>query len=201
MQDVYEGFGAYQVYLAVKQHFTVESYDFFKYNGKIKTSSTAYLKRPDRFKFAKLQSKYRNREDLVAFFVANTIEQRGTGWVGDFTEANYLKWQKRQQALTYTLSQQIKYLTDKYTLKEMFVTGDSSSHPKIMQEHLQSNICPELVVVFNNKFKFIELLSKRIDDIMWQKWSQNINKYSPFVKYDDKKINELMRCLYTNNTI
>ena len=32
-------FEAYQTYLALKQHFTRPSYDYFKYNGKVKVQS------------------------------------------------------------------------------------------------------------------------------------------------------------------
>ena len=44
-----EGFDSYQLYLGVKLHFNSESYDFIKYNGKVKADLPSFLKRNDRF--------------------------------------------------------------------------------------------------------------------------------------------------------
>ena len=59
MKNIYEGFNAYKLYLAVKNHFTT-NYDFFKYNGKVNAKEDSFLKRRDKFFFAKLQRKYNN---------------------------------------------------------------------------------------------------------------------------------------------
>ena len=48
-----EGFDAYCLYLAINNHFNTESYDFFKYNGKVPVKLPAFLKRNDKYHFAK----------------------------------------------------------------------------------------------------------------------------------------------------
>ena len=59
-----EGFDAYRLYLGIKLHFNTENYDFVKYNGKVKADLPSFLKRKDKFHFAKLSdlkiSKYRS---------------------------------------------------------------------------------------------------------------------------------------------
>ena len=40
-----EGFDAYCLYLAINNHFNTESYDYFKYNGKVPAKIQAFLKR------------------------------------------------------------------------------------------------------------------------------------------------------------
>ena len=47
MKNIYEGFKAYKLYLAVKNHFTT-SYDYFKYNGKVNAKEDSFLKRRDK---------------------------------------------------------------------------------------------------------------------------------------------------------
>ena len=44
-----EGFDAYCLYLAINNHFNTESYDFFKYNGKVPVKLPAFLKRNDKY--------------------------------------------------------------------------------------------------------------------------------------------------------
>ncbi|NDG31210.1 hypothetical protein EB118_14210, partial [bacterium] len=64
-----EAIEAYRIYLALKHHFTLDNYDYFKYNKKTKVTLDSFLKRKDRIFFAKLG----NRKDkyLEDFLVAN----------------------------------------------------------------------------------------------------------------------------------
>ena len=48
-----EGFDAYCLYLAINNHFNTESYDFFKYNGKVPVKLPAFLKRNDKYHLEK----------------------------------------------------------------------------------------------------------------------------------------------------
>ena len=69
-----EGFDAYCLYLAINNHFNTESYDFFKYNGKVPVKLPAFLKRNDKYHFAKLARLY--HKDLKDFLVANLYKQK-----------------------------------------------------------------------------------------------------------------------------
>ena len=62
-----EGFDSYQLYLGVKLHFNSESYDFVKYNGKVKADLPSFLKRNDRFHFGKLARLYKS--ELLYLYV------------------------------------------------------------------------------------------------------------------------------------
>jgi len=112
--DIYEGFSAYQTYVAVRNHFKQESYDFFKYKGKTRVGQDSFLKRNDRYFFAKLQRKL-NSNELVGFFVANFIHD-DSNWSGSLVTENsmtvYNQWMKKIQSLSYTFEQ------DCLTLKE-----------------------------------------------------------------------------------
>ena len=45
------GFEVYKMYLALKNHFTRDNYDYQKYNGKVSASEKAFEQRRDRFFF------------------------------------------------------------------------------------------------------------------------------------------------------
>ena len=50
----YEAFGLYE---SLKIHFSKDSYDFFKYNGKTNVTVTAFENRRDKYHFYKLSRK------------------------------------------------------------------------------------------------------------------------------------------------
>ena len=52
------GFAAYALWNALKLHFTSDSYDYFKYNGKTNVSKQTFSIRKDKYQFYKLSRKY-----------------------------------------------------------------------------------------------------------------------------------------------
>ena len=69
---------AYTLYLAIKLHFTSDSYDFYKHNAKVNSSFNTFLKRNDRFFFHKLTTKYNKEEMLENLYATSfTIQKRG----------------------------------------------------------------------------------------------------------------------------
>jgi hypothetical protein len=181
------GFAAFALYNALKLHFTSNSYDYFKYNGKTNVSQDAFLKRKDKYTFYKLSRKYQ-LEELRNFYVANFLD--GDKWVGDMNtvdgEEVFKKWQKTQQSLTYTFENDIIYLFNKYKPKEMFQL--SGNYPNLLKELMEDNIHLETVVYMNMIMGFLPAWKKEItDDIIWPNWELRLRKYQPFI-FDQEKI-------------
>ena len=63
---------AYRCYLALKNHFTKDHYDYIKYRGKTRASNEAFYKRKDRFWFEKF-ARQKNDKEIEEFFVSNFI--------------------------------------------------------------------------------------------------------------------------------
>ena len=53
---MYGGFDVYKTYLAVKLHFTSDTYDYYKYDGKVNAKLDTFTKRKDRYFFHKLST-------------------------------------------------------------------------------------------------------------------------------------------------
>ena len=53
---------AYRCYLALKNHFTKDHYDYIKYRGKTRASNAAFYKRKDRFWFEKFARQKNDKE-------------------------------------------------------------------------------------------------------------------------------------------
>jgi len=73
-------FDTYKTYLALKNHFTKDSYDYHKYQGKSRASLQSFYKRRDRYWFEKL-SRQKEDKEVIDFFVANFIRLRPTNTV------------------------------------------------------------------------------------------------------------------------
>ena len=87
-----DGYDAYTLYLGIKLHFHSDSYDFVKYNGKVKSDINSFLKRKDKYHFGKLFKTY--KQDLQDFYVANLSYK--DYWAGDLLdsecEKRYIEW-------------------------------------------------------------------------------------------------------------
>ena len=92
-------FDTYKTYLALKNHFTKDSYDYHKYQGKSRASLQSFYKRRDRFWLEKL-SRQKDDKEIINFFVSNftSCSDPGSLWIGEMIkegESRYTSWQKR----------------------------------------------------------------------------------------------------------
>ena len=104
------GFEVYQMYLSLKQHFTKEQYDYFRYGGKTRARRLPLLNEKDSYFFKKLATRYA-KEDLLYYLVANFITDFG-GYVRNFSDDVYKKWKINQESFTYKFKQDVEHLLD-----------------------------------------------------------------------------------------
>ena len=195
------GFAAYALWNALKLHFTSDSYDYFKYNGKTNVSKQSFTVRKDKYHFYKLSRKY-NLEELKYFYIANFISGKGD-WVGDMTgpegEEHYKKWQKTNQALTNTFDNDIIYLLDKVDGAEFWSFDDyfkpiSGGWPNIITRLMKNDLALESVCILVEIANIMPMWEKEItDDILWPTWHRLIKKYTPFIQYDKEKVLHVLK--------
>lgn len=186
---------AYKLYVAVKNHFTVDSYDMFKYNKKVNVTMDSFLKRKDRIFFAKLG----NRKDkyLEEFLVANFLHDPRI-WVGELLseecETRYKEWKRKQESLSYLFRNEITFMEgwDADELNVWF-SCPNGDHPNIIKKHLRNEISLETLVILNTIFNFIGQYDKRITDPIYKGVSQLCKKYQPFLKVDIPKQKRQLR--------
>jgi hypothetical protein len=195
---VNEGFDAYKTYLALKQHFT-SSYDYFKYNGKVKAKIESFLKRKDKFFFRKLQKKY-SKDELVEFFVSNFIIN-GDNWIGSLvsqeSEDNYATWRKNKESISYNYSNELSLLYD-YCLSNdiscnQLVLVEDGNHPILLRLLLQNKISLETVIILDSILGFTRYWNAKLDDIIWDEKKKLIQNYKSFVQYDFEKCKKLTK--------
>ena len=195
--DIYQGYNAYITYLAIKQHFTSPEYDFIKYNGKVRASQDSFLKRRDKFFFAKLQKKFK-REELIYFFVSNFVYNNNV-WSGnlvsDNSESVYNNYKKKIQSLSYNFEQECMTLVE-YDFNSLF-TVEEYSHPLLLRKMMQKKISVETVIIMNEVLNFIKKWEIIIDDdLIWPKQKLIIDKYRPFMSFDKQKYRKIMKNIF-----
>ena len=191
-------FDTYKEYLAYKNHFTKEKYDYQKYGGKSRAKIDSFYKRKDRYFFEKMSRKYKDPE-IKNFFLANfvnTDDPQGL-WIGNIIrsgETIYKEWQKRNESLFYHFKQKSEEFLDQYTYDEFF--DASNGHPPILKEHLAGNISAEEMCVYEKLFGYCKDYDRQLKDPVWKVVGMKIRKYIPFLNIDkDKYRNHLLNLI------
>lgn len=185
LQSPYE---AFQLYVAIKNHFQT-TYDYFRYNGKVKVQFTAFEVRRDKYFFAKMQK----HPDPLGLLVSHFIDSP-SAWIGDIVSFDtsqevYLKWKKRQTSISYTYQEDLKKLSTELDDSLRVVDGQ---HPKLLKLLLGNSIYPETVILLNSQINYFPYWEKEIDDpAIWPANYNKLVKYKPFVEFDKQKIKKI----------
>jgi hypothetical protein len=189
----FTGYGAYQLFLALRTHFTSNKYDFFQMHGKLRATKESYNRRNDRMFFEKLAKTY-DPETLRDFYVANFLEDKHyiTELLDDTATINLVKYQGRRQALSYNVSNDVDMVLRNGSC-DAFKTH-SDQYPGVLVLYLQRRICMESLVVMNDFILFREKFDKYYDgDVIWPKVSLKMQKYRPFIKYDKDRMKLILK--------
>jgi len=189
--------GAYETYvtfLALKNHFTTASYDYFKYHGKLNTKKETFLKRKDRFFYQKLSRKV-SRNELLPHIVSNILA--GKKWIREFTDdesvETRVRYQKVEESLTYTFENEVDNLFTVSGPREAFRSVDGQL-PPVMIEFISGRLSIQTLVILNSMVKFTSNLDKQLeDDYIWSQYSMLVDKYQPFLHFDTKKFQSIFR--------
>ena len=186
---------AYRCYLALKNHFTKDHYDYIKYRGKTRASNAAFYKRKDRFWFEKF-ARQKNDKEIEEFFVSNFIYSTdpSTVWIGEMIkegEGRYQEWQKKVQSLTYIFKEETESVFENKKMDDMF--DCSKGHPPILKSYLGGDISLESMVIYDRILGYGKDFDKRLKDPVWETVSRKIKKYSPFLNIDVSRYKKILK--------
>jgi hypothetical protein len=198
----YPGYNAYKTYIALKNHFRSDGYDYFKHRGKTRLKEESFLKRKDKFFFEKLENKY--KEDLVDFFVCNLVTDQNS-WigtmVGDKAERTFNEWKKRKQSLKYSFKEDIMKIKDYIDRHDVsfddIFTCQNDQHPIILKLLISEEISIESFIILDRVLNFIRHINNfLLDEYIWSEYNKKIIKYSPFVTIDKKEYHMVMKKVF-----
>ena len=186
---------AYRCYLALKNHFTKDHYDYHKYRGKTRATNAAFYKRKDRFWFEKF-ARQKDDKEIVDFFVSNFIYSTdpGTMWIGEMIkegEGRYQEWKRKTQSLSYVFKEEINTLFDGKKVDEVF--DCNNGHPPILKSYLGKKTSLETMVICDRILEYRKDWDKKLNDPVWETVSRKIKKYSPFLNIDVPRYKNILK--------
>ena len=195
-------FDAYKCYLAMKNHFTKDNYDYQKYRGKTRATHQAFYKRKDRFWFEKF-ARQKTDQEVEEFFVANftSCSDPESLWIGEMIkegEGRYQDWQKKVQSLSYVFKQEAEDLFTNNKVDEVF--DCSKVHPTILRKYLGGNISLESLVICDRIFGYGKNFDKDLNDPVWETVSRRVKKYKPFLNINVQRYKKILKEVVTNGS-
>lgn len=188
-------YDTYALYIALKNHFSQERYDFFKYRGKSRVSPDTFQQRRDKYQFQKLSRLY-NDEEMTDFLVANFLHD--VTWVGDLLDDEardrYMSYLKTNQSIAYTFSNDLDRLFSA-SPPELAFKKKTGTYPDILTMLMRNQMCLQSFTLLN---RYLGLAARfdvdmGADDIMWSKYRMKTLKLLPFLEYDDAKIKSILK--------
>jgi len=175
---------SFKLYTALKNHFTTDTYDFFKYNGKVKVSEHTFDTRKDKYMFYKLSK----HEDPLTFLVANFSENNKL-WVGDMLDISkqhaYNDFLRRKQSLTYIFQSDIDSMLEDFDSNFVVEDGD---YPHLLKLLTRKKISKETFIIIQDCVRFFGSWNKSIaDPVLWPAIAFNCKKLFPFMQYEKDK--------------
>lgn len=187
-------FDAYRLYVALKRHFSSDTYDFFRYNGAVNVSPASFEKRDDKYWFTKLASHH----DPVTFCVANFVYVGPRAYIRDmFTlEENkeaYLKQRARTNSLIYQTKEQLGKLEGN---ADDWLKVEPHKHPYFLRQHLKGTLDLETLIVVDHVVNYFQYWNRKLaDDVLWPAKYKMAMKYSPFIDVDSEKAMDTLKPL------
>jgi len=190
------GYESFSIYNALKLHFSQQSYDYFKYNGKSRISIDSFENRKDKYHFYKLSRKYKE-DEYINFLVANFIVNEKT-WAGDLlkteAEVNYLRRMKYMQSMTYSFENDCNLVFEELDNPNEVLRVEDGEYPVLLLMALRKEIQPETLVILNALLNFFPAWSKNVaDTIRWPDYRMKMLKYAAFVPFDSVKYRLMLK--------
>lgn len=189
-------FEVYKTYLALKNHFTKDSYDYFKYCGKSRASLDSFHKRKDRYFFERM-SRQKTDDEIKAYFVANFVESSDSQnlWIGEIIrngETVYTDWLKKIQSLSYLFKTESEVFIRKDNFETLF-DCKNGQHPDLLKKYLQKAVSLETLVILDAILNYSSKFDKKLSDPVWETVGLKIKKYKPFLNIDEFKCKNILK--------
>ena len=202
---MYGGFDVYKTYLGVKLHFTSDTYDYYKYGGKVNTKLDTFTKRKDRYFFHKLSTRYAEA-DILDFFVANFLAD-SKRWIGNLLANDgrgvYLDYKKRKESFAYHFKQDCGSIVSDFRRKSIsFDDGFipvNGQHPRVLRLLIQRKISYQTTIVLNHFLNFVKNWDKEITEkVVWPEISLKVTRLKPFINFNATECKLIMKEVFIN---
>lgn len=173
---------AYQMYLAIKAHFSSE-YNYFKYNGKMKAANLD--KRNDQHIYFRLSRTY-NPETLKKYYVSNFMA--GCTWAGNMGADHLMTLKKMLAWINVWYEKDLKVIVkyrDENELHnpDIFYVRSGEPIPILYKMYLSDKIHRETFLLLLHFGKLFDHYDEKLEDHpVWENDSKLLKNYLPFFR-------------------
>lgn len=193
------GWDFFKIHHALKLHFTSESYDVMKYNGKMRLNYESFQHRNDKLRYDSFAHKLIGKHKAGQFCIANIVHGSPNFIYEQYSDAYevYLQWKKVRESMTREFEKDVAYLNklaESRASFDLFAETKSGKLPPLLQVTLGGHINVETVVILNTAYKdfFDKWAVICNNDPYVSKTLLKWKKYTPFVAYDADKIKSVL---------
>lgn len=184
-------FEAYKKFSAYKLHFNSKSYDYIKYNGKVKALSTVaasqkFLASKQKFFYAQLG----RHEDPDGLILSNMLVEPKifiTELLTDEANERWEAWRKRQESLSYTLKNELENNDNWKSMLKVLPNG----MPFLLDRYIGGEISPETIVIIDYYGHILDDWVKLTNPLIKSRL-EPIIKYRPFVKFSKLRCKKIL---------
>lgn len=204
------GYEACMMHMALKLHFDPSSsYDFFKYEGRIKwLTPEKFDLRSDRWFFHKLSKLYSDNTTCLFFLAANFFHQQKVTWVrdllGEEARGIYLEKLRVKESLEYIVTGDLvrllphTHINPQDTFKQLVKVIDGEP-PELLTLAVQGDIAVETVIALNTVIDFFSVWEKKMcDTILFPAYKHRCLAYAPFLGIHKKNFREMLKIRLTS---
>lgn len=193
MIDEIDGYGACQILMALKLHFTTQKYDFHKYGGKVKLTEETFSHRKDHYVCNKLAKIYPTKQKFVDF--ASTVyahsEFPNKLWTNDFLSAKSVNTWKDAKSFHENFSYRFEQEIDNtFSYAQMsgipignLIIPENGGEPPIFKFHKMEpkKLSLEGLTVLNRIMNITNSCDRMVDDdLIYPRTRNRILKYELF---------------------
>jgi len=184
-----DGFKVWKLYMAVKLHFTTNTYNVFNNRGHIKGARDTFYARNDRFIFEKLARKFPSERDIIQYFVANfAYDNPEVVYDQVDAEANLNTWNKRKQSISQVFENDLHtillHLEKERITEQQLYNGNP---PELLKLYLGGYITVETMVILDSFASYIARWKQEIN-LLWDVECRRIEKCKGFIKFDSERL-------------
>jgi hypothetical protein len=190
-------FEVYQIYTALRLHFTDPKYDIAVTKGRMANLRDAFDKKRDTKYMYKLASEY-TRKEIIDILIANFITGETTAniYTGNFVD-NYKKLLTNRKRMLYNLDTDLDNILFRMEKEKIKSACKEGQHPLIFRMYMGGDIHLESLVIMEKLYPYVEDYKT---DFVLEHLCLLITKYKPFVRFDknivvQKYTGKMLQCL------
>lgn len=182
-----DAYSLFKTYVALKTHFTVEEYDFLKYDGKVRTTEVSFKKRKDFMMFYKA-SEWIPQKIVIPFLVSHFIT------LNNFTihfilenpvksQKIFTSWKLRTEDILTSYQNDLKTIAQEsnYSWKDC-IRQEEDDYPLLFKLVSSYKITPETYSLLDDLFNQTSKTYKGLDtDTLFQSMNLKYRKYRVFL--------------------